>query len=191
MKKSLIGYAVVTIVSWGVGTLAFGAVNVTKLDLLQQRINEIQALQTRMDDIRSQAVALQSELQGKADAYTKEIRKEQADRDLKNYQQAIKVYRVRYNLKLVQQITAYLAAVSDRIAFFQEGREQVDFLYQQAQDDLKMVQTLSDMEIAGFIDRMDQVLAKYETAVNSSLFDIEKIQQPELKALWHSISTRK
>ena len=191
MKKSLLGYAVVTIVSLGVCSFAFGAVNVTKLDLLQQRINEIQALQTRMDDMRSQAVALQSTLQGKADTYSKEIRKEQADRDLKNYQQAIKVYRVRYNLKLVQQINAYLAAVSKRIAFFQEGRERVDFLYQQAQDDLKMVQTLSDMEIAGFIDRMDQVLAKYEKAVNSSLFDIEKIQQPELEALWHSISTSK
>lgn len=191
MKKSLFGYVIVTIVSLGVCSFAFGAVNVAKLDLLQQRINEIQALQTRMDDIRSQAVALQSTLQGKADTYSKEIRKEQADRDLKNYQQAIKVYRVRFNLKLVQQINAYLAAVSERIVFFQEGREQVDFLYQQAQDDLKMVQTLSNMEIAGFIDRMDQVLSKYEKAVNSSLFDIEKIQQPELKALWQAISTSK
>lgn len=191
MKKSLFGYVIVTIVSLGVCSFTFGAVNVAKLDLLQQRINEIQALQTRMDDIRSQAVALQSTLQGKADTYSKEIRKEQADRDLKNYQQAIKVYRVRFNLKLVQQINAYLAAVSERIVFFQEGREQVDFLYQQAQDDLKMVQTLSNMEIAGFIDRMDQVLSKYEKAVNSSLFDIEKIQQPELKALWQAISTSK
>lgn len=190
-EKSLFGYAAVTIVSVFLGTSALGAVNVAKLDLLQQRINEIQALQTRMDDIRSQAVALQGALQGKADAYSKEIQKEQADRDLKNYQQAIKVYRVRYNLKLMQQITAYLAAVSERITFFQEGREQVDFLFQQAQDDLKMVQTLSDMEITGFIDRMDQVLAKYEKAVNSRLFDIENIQQAELEALWHSISNSK
>jgi len=101
------------------------------------------------------------------------------------------VYRVRYNLKLVQQITAYLAAVSERITYFEEGREQVDFLYQQAQDDLKMVQTLSDMEITSFIDRMDQVLAKYEKAVNSSLFDIEKIKQAELETLWYSISNNK
>lgn len=54
-----------------------------------------------------------------------------------------------------------------------------------------MVQTLSDMEITGFIDRMDQVLAKYEKAVNSRLFDIENIQQAELEALWHSISNSK
>jgi len=191
MKKSLFGYAFVTIVSFSVSTAAFGAVNVAKLDLLQQRITEIQALQARMDEIRNQAVALQSTLQGKADTYSKEIRKEQADRDLKNYQQAIQVYRIRYNLKLVQQISAYLAAVSERIAYFQEGREQVDFLHQQAQDDLKMVQTLSDMEIAGFIDRMDQVLARYEKAVNSSLFDIEKIQQATLETIWHAITTGK
>jgi len=191
MKKSLFGYAVMTIVAVGLGTSVFGAVNVAKQDLLQQRITEIQALQARMDDIRSQTVALQGELQGKVAAYAKEIRKEQADRDLQNYQQAIKVYRVRYNLKLLQQITAYLAAVAERIAFFQAGREQVDFLYQQAQDDLKMVQTLSDMEINGFIDRMDQVLAKYEKAVNSSLFDIEKIEQAEMEALWLSISNSK
>lgn len=191
MKTNLFGYAVLTILSLSVCASAFGAVNVAKLDLLQQRIAEIQALQTRMDEIRGQAVALQGVLQGKVDAYSKEILKEQADRALQNYQQAIKVYRVRYNLKLVQQITAYLDAVSERIAFFEEGREQVDFLYQQAQDDLKMVQTLSDMEITGFIDRMDQILARYEQAVNSSLFDIEKVRQAELEALWNSISSNK
>jgi len=191
MKKNLFGYAVLTIVSLGVCASTFAAVNVAKLDLLQQRIIEIQTLQTRMDEIRSQAVALQGALQGKVDAYAKEIRKEQIDRGLKNYRQAIDVHRVRYNLKLVQQITAYLAAVSERIMYFEEGREQVDFLYQQAQDDLKMVQTLSDMEITSFIDRMDQVLAKYEKAVNSSLFDIEKIKQAELEALWYSISNSK
>jgi len=191
MKKKLTGWAVTMILCLGVWDSAFGAVNMVKLDLLQQRITEIQALQTRMDEIRGQAVALQSTLHGKVDAYSKEIRKERDARALKNYRQAIKVYRVRNNLKLVQQITAYLAAVSERIAFFEEGREQVDFLYQQAQDDLKMVQTLSDMEITGFIDRMDQVLARYQKAVNSSLFDIEKIQQAELEALWDSISTGK
>ena len=179
------------ILSLGLWASAFGAVNMVKLDLLQQRITEIQALQTRMDEIRGQAVALQSTLHAKVDAYSKEIRKERDAQALKNYRQAIKVYRVRNNLKLVQQITAYLAAVSERIAFFEEGREQVDFLYQQAQDDLKMVQTLSDMEITGFIDRMDQVLARYQKAVNSSLFDIEKIQQAELEALWDSISAGK
>jgi len=191
MKKNLFGYAVVTIVSLGVCASTFAAVNVAKLDLLQQRIVEIQTLQTRMDEIRSQAVALQGALQGKVDTYAKEIRKEQIDRGLKNYRQAIDVHRVRYNLKLVQQITAYLAAVSERVTYFEEGRVQVDFLYQQAQDDLKMVQTLSDMEITSFIDRMDQVLAKYEKAVNSSLFDIEKIKQAELEALWYSISNSK
>jgi len=191
MKKNLFGYAVVTVVSLGVCASTFAAVNVAKLDLLQQRIIEIQTLQTRMDEIRSQAVALQGALQGKVDAYTKEIRKEQIDRGLKNYRQATDVHRVRYNLKLVQQITAYLVAVSERITYFEEGREQVDFLYQQAQDDLKMVQTLSDMEITSFVDRMDQVLAKYEKAVNSSLFDIEKIKQAELEALWYSISNSK
>jgi len=85
MKKNLFGYAVVTIISLGVCASTFAAVNVAKLDLLQQRIIEIQTLQTRMDEIRSQAVALQGTLQGKVDAYAKEIRKERIDRGLKNY----------------------------------------------------------------------------------------------------------
>jgi hypothetical protein len=95
---------------------------------------------------------------------------------------------VRYNLKLVQQINAYLAAVSERIDFFQQGRAQLEFLYQQAQDDLKMVQTLSDMEISAFIDHMDRTLAKYTRAADSSLFAIEKIQQEKLKAIWKAAS---
>jgi hypothetical protein len=189
MKKNLVG---ILISVWlGLAAPAAGAVNAAKMDLLQQRISEIQALQTLMDEIRSQAAALQGTLQAKVAEYSLEIRKEQADLELKTFDQAIKVYRVRYNLKLVQQISAYLAAVSERIAFFQEGRERVDFLLQQAQDDLKMVQTLSDMEIADFIGRMDPVLAKYKEAANSNLFNIETIRQEKLEALWLSISTAK
>ncbi len=191
MKNYLIGYAIIVTLFFGMTVSATGAVNVAKLDLLQQKIVDIQNLQARIDDIRKQALALQSTLQAKVTEYTREIRKEQTDRELKTFKQAIGVYRVRYNLKLVQQISAYLTAVSERIDFFQDGREQIDFLHQQAQDDLKMVQTLSDMEVADFIRRMDQALRKYEIAVNSSLFDIEKIQQEKLETIWKTISAAK
>jgi len=191
MKKNLIGYAIIVTLFFGMTVSATGAVNVAKLDLLQQKIVDIQALQARIDDTRKRALAQQGTLQAKVAEYTREIRKEQTARKLKSFKQAIGVYRVRYNLKLVQQISAYLAAVSERIDFFQDGREQIDFLHQQAQDDLKMVQTLSDMEVADFIRRMDQALKKYEIAVNSSLFDIEKIQQEKLETIWKTISAAK
>ncbi len=191
MKKNLIGYALIVSLFFGMTVSVNGAINVAKLDLLQQKIVDIQTLQARIDDIRKRALALQGALQAKVVEYTREIRKEQAARKLKSFKQAIGVYRVRYNLKLVQQISAYLTAVSERIVFFQDGREQIDFLHQQAQDDLKMVQTLSDMEVADFIRRMDQALKKYEIAVNSSLFDIEKIQQEKLEAIWKTISAAK
>ncbi len=191
MKKNLIGYIILVTLIFGMTVSATGAVNVAKLDLLQQKIVDIQALQARIDNIRKQALALQGTLQAKVAEYTREILKEQTARELKTFKRAIGVYRVRYNLKLVQQISAYLTAVSERIDFFKDGREQIDFLHQQAQDDLKMVQTLSDMEVADFIRRMDPALRKYEVAVNSSLFDIEKIQQEKLETIWATISAAK
>lgn len=191
MKTNLIGYAILLAVVFGVADSASGAVNVAKLDLLQQKIVATEALQTRLDDIRKQALTLQGTLQAKVAEYTQEIQKEKTTRQLTTFKQAIGVYRVRYNLKLVQQISAYLAAVSERVEFFQDGRERIDFLHQQAQDDLKMVQTLSDMEISTFIGRIDQALEKYTTAVNSSLFDIEKIKQAQLETIWKAISAAK
>jgi len=170
---------------------ATGAVNTAKMDLLQRKINAVQALLERIDDIHKQAVALQGKLQARATEYTREIRKEKTARALKTFQQAVEVYRVRYNLKLVQQINAYLAAVSERIDFFQQGREQVDFLYQQAEDDLKMVQTLSDLEISKFIGRVDRALEKYTRAADSSLFAIEKIRQEKLEAVWETVNAAK
>ncbi|MCP3954906.1 MAG: hypothetical protein GY697_22200 [Desulfobacterales bacterium] len=191
MKKYLIGYTIILTLFFGMAASATGAVNVAKLDLLQQKIVAIQTLQASIDDIRKQALALQGTLQDKIVEYTREIKEEKTARELATFKQALGVYRVRYNLKLVQQMSAYLAAVSERVDFFQDGREQIDFLYQQAQDDLKMVQTLSDMEIADFIRRMDQVLEKYANATNSSLFDIEKIQQAKLESIWKTISASK
>jgi len=188
MKKSIVQYGLVIALVLGPAAAAAAAVNVAKMDLLQQKIIAVQVLLERIDDIHKQALALQGTLQDRAAAYTREIRKEKTSRDLKTFQQAVAVYRVRYNLKLVQQINAYLAAVYERIDFFQQGRAQIDFLYQQAQDDLKMVQTLSDMEISAFIDHMDRTLEKYTRAADSSLFAIEKIQQEKLKAIWKAAS---
>ena len=51
-----------------------------------------------------------------------------------------------------------------------------------------MVQTLSDLEIDDFIGRIDQVLEKYEIAVNSTLFTIGEIRQENLETLWKTIS---
>lgn len=161
------------------------------MGLLQQRIADIQDLQGRMADIRQQALVLQGTLQDRAKEYAGEIRQARQARGLKSFKQAIGVYRVRCNLKLVQQISAYLAAVSERIEFFEEGRERIDFMHRQAQDDLKMVQTLSDMEIAEFISRIDRALATYTAAVNSSLFDIETLKQEKLEAIWETISAVK
>jgi hypothetical protein len=188
MQKRIAEYVLIMAVFFWVPVSSTGAVNIEKVDLLEQRIAGIQALQERIDDIGKQAVTLHGELQAKAEEYAGEIRKEKRARALKSFNQAIRVYRVRYNLKLVQQISAYLAAVSERIEFFRDGRERIDFLYQQARDDLKMVQTLSDMEIADFIRRIDQVLEKYELAVNSPLFTIEEIRQENLETLWKTIS---
>jgi len=188
MQKRIAEYVLIMAVFFWVPVSSAGAVNIEKVDLLEQRIAGIQALQERIDDIGKQAVTLHGELQAKAEEYAGEIRKEKRARALKSFNQAIRVYRVRYNLKLVQQISAYLAAVSKRIEFFHDGRERINFLYQQARDDLKMVQTLSDMEIADFIRRIDQVLEKYELAVNSPLFTIEEIRQENLETLWKTIS---
>ena len=188
MRNLLIGYTLTLSLLLGITASATGAVNMAKLDLLQQKIGAIQALQARIENIRKQALDLQGTLQAKVAEYTQEIRKEKTERELKTFQQAIGVYRVRYNLKLVQQISAYLAAVSERIGFFQDGREQIDFLHQQAQDDLKMVQTLSDMEVADFVRRMDQALRKYKIAADSSLFDIEKIQHEQIETIWEALN---
>ena len=191
MKKSIVGYLWVLVLVLGSAAAAAGAVNAAKMELLQQRITAVQVLLERIGDIHKQAVTLQGTLQARAAEYSREIHDEKIDRKLKTFQQAVGVYRVRYNLKLVQQVNAYLGAVSERIEFFQQGREQIDFLYQQAQDDLKMVRTLSDMEIAVFIDRMDRTLAKYTRAADSSLFAIEKIRQEKLEAIWKAVSASK
>ncbi len=188
MKRKIVGYAAILVVFFGVFVSSTGAVNVEKVNLLRQRIEGIQVLQDRIDSLTKQAVTLRGTLQAKAEEYMGEIRKEKAVRDLKSFNQATGVYRVRYNLKLVQQINAYLAAVSGRIEFFRDGRQQINFLHQQAQDDLKMVQTLSDLEIDDFIGRIDQVLEKYEIAVNSTLFTIGEIRQENLETLWKTIS---
>ena len=189
--KKIVGCSVIMIVSLWMTAFPTGAANVEKTALLQQKISDIQALQEKIGDIKIRAVALHGVLQGKAEKYTAEINKEKTVRKLKSFNQAIGVYRIRYNLKLVQQIRAYLAAVSGRIEFFQAGRERIDFLHEQARDDLKMVQTLSDMEIADLIHRIDRALEKYETAAAGSLFDIEKIQQEKLETLWKTISALK
>jgi len=185
MRKHLIYSCAIMIIS----IVGFGSVYATgnKSTELKLKMNEISSLQHNLTEKITLAMEKKDQMEQKALELEKEIRDQKDQFNIETYQKAVLNPRIDYNLKLIQLLIGYIARLNNKIVYFKNGHGKLNFLHQQAQDDLLMIKTLNDLEIDKLMAQINEVLDEYTSATSKPMFDADDVPLKDTKLIWKEI----
>jgi hypothetical protein len=158
-----------------------------KTEALEQKIYEISSLRVKIIDKIDQAVEMRTRLEHHQAELLDEIRSEQIRTGIYSHQEALQNLRIRYNLSLIQVLQAYVRRLNERIAYFQNGNEHLNFFVHQIKDDIAIINTLKDMEIDNLTDRINRVLDEFTPETKKQIFNVADIRILPIERVWDQI----
>ena len=158
-----------------------------KLSDLTNKMAEISSLRDKIIQRQAQASKLIKQLSQTMAELKEEIKGEKRKLRITSCQEAIRNPRVDYNIKLIQKILVYISRLNDKVQYLDIAREELAFFYQQAEDDLKILETLSDMKIEKLMDQINQTTHKYQSEAKGLSIDVSGIILPPPEEIWNSI----
>ncbi len=158
-----------------------------KSTALNRKMAEISSLQQSLSQKISLAMQKQEQLKQKVDELEKEIKQEKEQLQIESYLKAIRNPRIEFNLKLIQLLFGYIAGLTEKISYFQNGYQTLDFFRQQAQDDLLMIKTLNDLEIDRLIAQINSILDEFIPELGKPIFDTNDIPSKDTEKIWNDL----
>lgn len=158
-----------------------------KLSDLTNKMAEISSLRDKVIQRQAQASKLIKQLSQTMVDLKEEIKGEKRKLRITSCQEVIRNPRVDYNIKLIQKILVYISRLNEKIQYLDIASEELAFLYQQAEDDLKILETLSDMKIEKLMGQINQTTHKYQSEANRLVIDSDGIVLSPPEEIWESI----
>jgi hypothetical protein len=156
-------------------------------DELRQKIDALKNLQEKVTDCIDTALAVRAELTAQGREFAGEIKDVHQHHRYGSYAEAVRNPRVHYNLKLIQMVSGYTGALDEKIVFFEDSLEQIRFLYRQADDELKMLQTLGSLDNPSLSERIERLLVDYRAELKKDLLVPSRISFRPCDAIWREI----
>ena len=126
-------------------------------------------------------------LNQRVDELEKEIILEKEQLQIESYSKAIRNPRIEFDLKLIQLLIGYIYGINEKISSFQNGYQTLVFFQQQAQDDLRMIETLNDIEIDKLIAKINSVFDEFFPELGKPVFDAQNIPMKDTEKIWNGI----
>jgi hypothetical protein len=158
-----------------------------KISELHRKMAEISSLKQKLSQKISLAMQKQEQLNQKVAELEKEIKFEKEQLQIKSYLKATRNPRIEFDLKLIQLLIGYLYGINEKISSFQNGYQTLVFFQQQAQDDLRMIKTLNDIEIDKLISQINSVLDEFFPELSKPVFDAQSIPMKDTEKIWNEI----
>jgi len=158
-----------------------------KISELHRKMTEISSLKQKLSQKISLAMQKQEQLSQRVDELEKEIKHEKEQLQIESYQKAIRNPRIEFDLKLIQLLIGYIYGINEKISSFQNGYQTLVFFQQQAQDDLRMIETLNDLEIDKLITQINSVLDEFFPELGKPVFDAQNIPMKDTEKIWNEI----
>jgi hypothetical protein len=177
------------IVIWSLFALP-AAVAGIKTNALDNKINEISLLRVKIIDKIDQAIEMRKSMEQRLAELRVEIRTEQIRSDIYSHPEALQNLRIRYNLKLIQTLLAYINLLNQRIDYFQTGNERLKFLVDQVNDDLAIIDILKDMEIKNLIDRINLVLDEFVPEAQKKIINAAHTRILPMEYVWEEVALK-
>ena len=158
-----------------------------KLSDLTHEMTVISSLRDKVLQRQAQASKLIKQLRQTMIELKEEIRGNKRKLRGPSYREAIRDPRVGYNIKLIQKILVYISGLSEKVQYLDIASEELAFLFQQAEDDLKVLETLSDMKIEKLMSQINQTTQKYQSEAIGLSIDVNGIFLSPPEEIWNSI----
>ena len=153
-------------------------------------MNQIIGLQKKITEKVALAETILRQLNEQLNGLAVEIQDERLRAGVLSYREAVHLQCLDNRLKLAQQLISYITQLKNKIAVFRDGSRQLTFLYQEATDDLKIIQTLSHLKLDDFFTRTDWVIGYMEGELNQHLMKSAGIRYDHSPAVWEAVLTR-
>lgn len=131
------------------------------------------------------AAAKRDELRRQVLLLKEEIAQERRNSGVGSFRGAPPAGRIANNLRLIQQLCAYIDQLELRAARLQEANLRLDFLLRQAQDDLLLLKALNDAGTAGLAARIRGALEENALQGEKPLVVVSELRFRDLEAIWN------
>ncbi len=159
----------------------------TQILTLKQKMAEISELHEKVSQKITVIKQMRLELSATKQKLIEEIINDTRGRQISTYNDAIQIPRIHYNLKLIQKLEGYTTALHQKIAYLKDANEQLVFYYQQIEDDLKIIETLKDMDVEALMLGINRALDAYAPETKKHIIYADRIEFDQLQELWRKI----
>jgi hypothetical protein len=128
---------------------------------LRQTMADIALLNGQLSQRKADATGIREVLSARLKKIKNEAEHEWKEKGIKTHADALDNPRLFYDLKLIGEIQAYIDRYTQKIGYYRVACDRLAYLYQQADDDLKIVSTLSGMKVDALIAQAEKILNDY------------------------------
>ncbi|MDX2451459.1 hypothetical protein [Desulfosarcina sp.] len=162
-----------------------------KAELLRQTMADIALLNSQMAQRKTDAGGIRDALSAQLEAIKTEARREWREKEIDTEAEALKNPRLLYDLMLMAEIQAYIQRYTQKIGDYRAACDRLSYLYQQADDDLKIVSTLSGMKIDALISTAEKILDGYRPEAQTIVIQPNKLTIEASEKMWQALKTDK
>jgi hypothetical protein len=159
----------------------------SKSQQLKQKIADITLLQQQLQDRSKKADTILNELLVQRNDIVSEIRILTKSLNIRSLEQARKHSRIRYNIELLRLLAAYIDEFDTKVQLYRTGFDKLDYLHQLANDDLRMVSTLSDFQIDALTTQISLVINRYMPEAHTIQIDPRHVVKASGQSVWENI----
>ena len=128
---------------------------------LRRTMADISLLNSQLTQRKDDAVRMHEELASRLKDIRNEVKEQVLGTGVKDATAAMQIPRIRFDLRLIGEIQAYMNQYARKIRYYRVACDRLSYLYQQADDDLKIVNTLSGMKIDALVSQTEMILSAY------------------------------
>ena len=153
---------------------------------LRQTLADISLLNSQLAQRRTDADGIREALSARLEEIKTEAWREWREKGIKTDAEALKNPRLLYDLMLMAEIQAYIKRYTQKIGYYRVACDRLSYLYQQADDDLKIVNTLSGMKIDALISQAEKILDDYLSDAQTLIIQPDKLTIEAPEKIWET-----
>lgn len=157
-------------------------------DVLRRTMADIALLGTQMAQRKADAAEIREALADRLQMIRAEARRESKEKGIDTLETAKKNPRLFYNLQLIAEIQAYLGRYTQKIAYYRVACNRLGYLYQQTDDALKIVSTLSGMKIDALVAQAEKILDGYLPEAQTIVIQTDALTLDPPEKIWESLA---
>jgi hypothetical protein len=192
VKVNRINQLIVTAaVAWLFSAWPIAAPAAAKGEQLRRTMAQIALLNGQLAERKADAAQMQVDLAARVDALWNEIRKQVRAKGIETEKEALKSSGILFDLRLIAEMEAYKQRYARKVNYYRVACDRLSYLYQQADDDLKIVNTLSGMKIDALITQSQKVLNDYLPHAQTLVIQPETMRVASPERIWKGFKAAK